>query len=280
MVVTNVANARPTYTADMAFTLAHPAAVIPLRKLPGLALLPLVVGAVIPDLIPLLPFGIEWHLPNTHSWAGSLQVDLPAGLLVLIMIYLLRHALVQPLWHPHRAIAMHAINDYFATRYCWLMAAPSVLIGSWTHLLWDRLTHESHWTSRNLPMLNQPLFPEATHELPLYHFLQYMTSAIGLLILGWQYWLAVRKQHGETVDMLPLRNSRLHLFVTLLVIALMLGILRLWHQGISQGSIYLHLSLVLKTALACFGLLYVASGLWIQRRNTNQPIHAPPEISP
>ena len=255
----------------MAFTLAHPAAIVPLRKLPGMALLPLIIGSVMPDLIPLLPFGWEQYLPNSHSPMGSLLVDLPAGYVLLLMIYWLRKVLVQPLWQPHRAIAMHTINDYFAMPRCWLIALPSLLAGIWTHLVWDRFTHETRWTSHHLSLLYEPLFPDAAHQMPLYHFLQYFTSALGLLYLAWQYWRTVHNtrieaRHNAQTEIPAGYNSKPLALVILLLSALLLGALRLWHGDVQHESVYMRLSVVLKTAIGCFGLMYLATGL-LMRRN-------------
>jgi Domain of unknown function (DUF4184) len=245
----------------MAFTLAHPAAVLPLRKLPFMSLLPLVIGSVTPDLIGFLPYGWEWRMPNSHSPIGTVLVDLPLGYLLLVLLLGFRNAMVMPLWEPHREVVAHAIDEFATHSYRWLIAAPSLLVGSWTHLAWDRFTHEGRWTYHNLPFLYQPLFPDTTHELPLYHFLQYATSVAGLLYIGWQYVLAVRKSKGEHTPVFTLRERKVHLILVLLAVALAAGCMRLVATGFEFGSIYARLSLILKTALMCFGFLYLLTGL-------------------
>jgi|GEM_PF-988114 len=249
----------------MAFTLAHPAVVLPLRKLPYLSLLPLIVGSMTPDIFTYLPYTWERLVPNSHSPIGTVLIDLPLGYLLLIFLLIFRDAVVTPLWEPHRELVAQALDGFSQRRHRWLIAAPSLLIGSWTHIIWDRFTHETHWTSRNLPFLYQPLFPNEIHELPLFHFLQYATSVAGLLYIAWQYALAVRELNGEHAPVLTLRERKLHLIVMLIVVALAAGGLRLGVRLFSghfvYGSVYEQLSLILKTALMCFGSLYLLTGL-------------------
>jgi hypothetical protein len=247
--------------AHMAFTLAHPAAVLPLRKLPFLSLLPLMIGSMTPDLVGFLPYALERRLPNSHSPVGTVLIDLPLGYVLLVLLLLFRNALVMPLWEPHREIIAHALDEFSAHAHRWLTAIPSLLIGSWTHIIWDRFTHESRWTYHDLPFLSQPLFPAGPHELPLFHFLQYATSVAGLLYIGWQYVLAVRRIKGDHAIVLTLRERKMHLIVALMIAALAVGCLRLLVSRFGYGSIYEQLSLVLKTAITCFGTLYLLTGL-------------------
>ena len=56
----------------MPFTLAHPAAILPLRGIRYLRTAPLIIGALMPDLPYYVPgkAACTWH-PETHSIAGS-----------------------------------------------------------------------------------------------------------------------------------------------------------------------------------------------------------------
>jgi Domain of unknown function (DUF4184) len=252
----------------MAFTLAHPAAVLPFRHLSFLSLLPLVVGSMTPDLIGFLPYTLEHRLPHSHSPIGTVLIDLPVDYLILIVLLLFRKSLLQPLWEPHRSCIAAGMDDFFQRRRAWLIALPSLLIGSWTHILWDRFTHFTYWTYLNLPWLYRPLFPDATHELPLFHVLQYVTSIIGLLILGWYYLQHLQQQRrAHPVS----ANSRfLHwLLLGIVMLAGVAGIARWLAGGMQDESIYSHLSLVTKTAIMSFTVLYLLSGLILARITTS-----------
>src|SRR5437588_497357 len=55
----------------MPFTLAHPAAILPLRGLRYLRTAPLIIGAMIPDLPYYVPARFGHFGPETHSVTGS-----------------------------------------------------------------------------------------------------------------------------------------------------------------------------------------------------------------
>jgi hypothetical protein len=214
-----------------------------------------------PDLIGFLPYNLQVRLPHSHSLIGTLVIDLPFGYVLLLFLLVFRNALVMPLWEPHREIVAQALDEFNAHAHRWLNAAPSLLLGSWTHILWDYLTHENSWTSHNLPILYEPLFPTATHELPLFHFLQYATSIAGLIFIAWQYVLAVRRIKGAHAIVLTLRERKMHLILALMAIALAAGCVRLLTSGFEFSSIYVRLSVILKAALKCFAVLYLFTGL-------------------
>ena len=257
----------------MPFTLAHPAAVLPLRALPFMALPPLIVGSLTPDLIGFLPYQLERTLLNSHSFLGTVLLDLPVGCLVLFMLMLFRNALVRPLWEPHRAIIADSLNSHFTHPRHWLIALPSLLAGSWTHIVWDSFTHVNYWTYRHFPVLYRPLFPDGLHHLALFHALQYLTSALGLTYIGWCYW-----QHVRRTRYAPVKPSLTHttsrqeilLMLGLVAMALLAGLVRLLSASIEFDSIYARLSMVLKTALISFMLLYFASGVILSKATVRQ----------
>src|SRR5882672_6336607 len=76
----------PASLCGMPFTLAHPAAVLPLRRWPRLDFVALVIGSMTPD------FGYYLLLPDmrleTHSFAGSLETCLPVGLLLVLLFHI------------------------------------------------------------------------------------------------------------------------------------------------------------------------------------------------
>ena len=71
----------------MPFTLAHPAAVLPLRGIRFLRMAPLVIGALTPDVpyyLPLGPSGRPLRLGlDTHSLVSAFTVDLALGMALL-----------------------------------------------------------------------------------------------------------------------------------------------------------------------------------------------------
>ena len=180
----------------MPFTLAHPALVMPLRRWRMFHILPLLIGSMAPDLASYVPWRmlgrvhrIIWRIgfTNTHTLKASVTIDLVAGLLLLWLVVWFGRALTAPLWQPHRSLIRRTLTDFRQRAYCWWLAIPSLLIGIWGHIAWDLFTHENTLIVDRFAWLQQPMFPGAAHELPIYQSLQYGSSIAGLAIVAWWY---------------------------------------------------------------------------------------------
>src|SRR4051812_3215036 len=99
----------------MPFTLAHPAAVWPLKNVRYLAVVPLIIGSLMPDVANYLPYSHE--LTNTHSIRGSFLIDLPLGYGLLIFLVLFCKFLVVPLWQPHRRFLANTFTTLTEQKY-------------------------------------------------------------------------------------------------------------------------------------------------------------------
>ncbi len=159
----------------MPVTLAHPAAVLPLRGL-GLPLSALVIGSMAPDL-PVL--AQTWGLYGfSHSAAGIATLDLGLSLVLLAFWDLLgRDALADT--------APSVVRDRLPARArigrrAWLLAPLAAVVGSTTHTLWDAFTHEGRWGVRHVAWLRE------THgALPGQQWAQFASGILGLLAVGW-----------------------------------------------------------------------------------------------
>jgi hypothetical protein len=173
----------------MPWTFAHPAAVIALRRYcpRPLSFPALVIGSIAPDL--------GYHLRMTslahyaHSAEGSLLVCLPAGLLLLAVLYLVR----KPIWYllpqPHRsALAPMVAADVPLRPSALLVAGASILIGAWTHIAWDALTHNNGWLVLRLGLLQAPLFFAGGVEVRVFNVLQQVSTCLGIAVIAVVYW--------------------------------------------------------------------------------------------
>ncbi|MEV6415195.1 DUF4184 family protein [Kribbella sp. NPDC051718] len=202
----------------MPFTLAHPAAVLPLLR-PPFVPAALVAGSMAPDLPYFLrAAGIastsagDWYEPflnatHTHSLSG-LPIDLLYAVALVIAYWLLRAPLTA-LLPPGLAIPEPTAIRRAKLQYVgWLVV--SALIGVGTHLLWDAFTD--------------------TDLLPAQRLLQYASTAFGLAVVTWYLW-----QHR---DRLRTGNDRTHHFtpavrrtvLALLIAAPLLGAALLAHR--------------------------------------------------
>lgn len=177
----------------MPFTLAHPAAVLPLRPLRrwGLVFPALVVGAMAPDFEYFLRLRSESHVG--HTVAGLFLFCVPAGLLLLwLHERLVRRPLALIAPSPHREALWRAALD--APRRgagWWLRAALSLPVGAATHLLWDSVTHADGFLIPYMPFLMRSFDVPLVGPRPLCGLLQWICSALGLAALGLAYarWL-------------------------------------------------------------------------------------------
>ncbi|MFZ0498807.1 MAG: DUF4184 family protein [Steroidobacteraceae bacterium] len=246
----------------MPFTLAHPAAVLPLRRLRLLRTVPLVIGAMTPDAPYYMPWRIAKYLPDsTHTFLGTFSLDLPIGLLLLLFVWLLRAPLVAPLGPGARAKCSAAMERFGSRPLNWALAPLSILVGAWTHLAWDSFTHADGWMVLRIPALSAPVsFFSYTGQLC--HVLQYACSVFGLVVLAIWFTLlpapvpAREPSHGERFAGGPM------LLAAIFVAAALAGSFATaeklaWHLTPEYRLIYL----LLTRTTAFFAALYTLAGI-------------------
>src|SRR5437764_10470447 len=150
----------------MPFTLAHPAAILPLRGLRYLGTAPLVIGAMIPDLPYYMPGRLNILRPETHSLTGSLTTCLALGYAALDAVYLLRRPLTALLSPRARFLCLRALAPFRGRPIEWGRPSVSVVIGVWAHLLWDSFTPNNGSIARRLAVLRWPVGFAGVHRTP------------------------------------------------------------------------------------------------------------------
>ena len=169
----------------MPFTLAHPAAVLPLvhrgrarGKLIGSAL---VIGAMAPD-VPY--FAGQFALGDlAHSWAAVPTLDLAITVALAALWHLVLRVPLVGLLPARWAAAADQLTAPREKRIR-LPAVPwfvlSAVIGTVTHVAWDDFTHPGRVGVRLIPVLqNARVLGE-----PPYVLLQYGCSVLGVAALG------------------------------------------------------------------------------------------------
>ncbi|QIK67826.1 DUF4184 family protein [Nocardioides sp. HDW12B] len=171
----------------MPLTLSHPAAVLPLRRVPGLAALPaaaLVIASMVPDLPMFVPGRGGYRL--SHSLLGVVTVDVAVTLLLLLVWdRVLRDALVD--------LSPRVVRDRFPRRArlpraSWLLAPAAAALGALTHVTWDAFTHPGRWGVRQVAWLGQDHLGLAGHQ-----WAQYASGVLGLGVV-----LAATGRHVAT----------------------------------------------------------------------------------
>jgi Domain of unknown function (DUF4184) len=168
------------------FTLSHPAAIAPLRRLLGRDRLPLeavVIGTMVPDLEYL--FRLEPLALVGHTWRGLIAFCLPVGLLTLLLWHGLLRAPVRALL----ALPEGAPTDFAVTSVrWWTRACVAVVVGTLTHIGWDAFTHRDTWGPVLVPGLRAIAFAVGDYAVPWYNVLQVVSSLLGGLVVA--VWLA------------------------------------------------------------------------------------------
>lgn len=177
----------------MPFTLAHPAAVLPLVRRP-FSTAALVAGAVAPDLpyfvrSTSVPVSAQsWYEPfmnatTSHSPLGALTVSLPWALALYGFFRLARrpaHALLPAVVGPGAPAPSGAAA--LLRRGGWVLL--SLLIGTATHLVWDSFTHSDGYVVTHVPLLSSPLAGDLTWARALQH----LSTVGGLLVIAVYLW--------------------------------------------------------------------------------------------
>jgi hypothetical protein len=249
----------------MPFTLAHPAAVLPLRRAPLMRTVPLIIGAMTPDVPYFLPWRIAKHIPQgmTHTLPGTFTWDLPFGILLLLFVWLLRVPLAAPLGPVSRAKCLAAVERFGSRAANWALAPLSLLVGAWTHIFWDSFTHPGGWMVSRISALSAPVsFFSYTAELC--HVLQYASSVFGLAVLA-IWFLRLRGPAAQVRNGERSAGGTLLLLVLLALGAAAGGFETLARLAGNTPASYHLFYLLLTRTTAWFALLYTVAGILIVR---------------
>jgi len=176
----------------MPFTFSHPAIVLPFisknKSWKIFSSTGLIIGSIIPDFESFIRF--DQHKEYSHTWLGAFWFDLPLAVLFAVVFHnVVRDPLIRNLPPTIGAKYYSYLNfnwNAFFRKHV-VMVVYSMLIGIFSHLLWDAFTH------LNLADPNAIDAPQMIGRFRLYIILQYACSVLGLSIVIW-YILKDRKQ--------------------------------------------------------------------------------------
>ncbi len=167
----------------MPFPLAHPAAVLPLKRYcPRRLNFPaLVIGSLSPDAGYC--FG---NSDFSHTFfPGSFAFCLPVGLLMLACFYALRWPLVAILPGRLKQAFLPSCQRPVGSLF---LIVPSLLIGAWTHIFLDSLTHSDGWMVGHLLFLQKPVPLMWTGGIKGYEALYLGCTFFGVAWVAICYW--------------------------------------------------------------------------------------------
>lgn len=184
----------------MPFTPSHAVVALPFVRTP-LVPAALAIGAMTPDL-PLFLRGVGLSYGFTHQPMYVVWTALIAFVLLLVWRVVLRPALVAlapdamaaRLPEDWRATGPSTALDVVVPRRRFsdiVLLAASLLIGVFSHIVWDLFTHEGRWGVETFPILQQAWGP-----LLGYKWVQHGSSVIGLLIIAVYALLWLRRREA------------------------------------------------------------------------------------
>ena len=247
----------------MPWTFAHPAAVLPLRRL-GALRLPL-VGLVVGSIAPDLGYYVGRFDMGTfaHSGLGILLFCIPVSVALSLLVIRWRLALTAPLPTRHRnAIDRLATPDTASLAGIASLVAAT-FVGALTHVLWDSFTHATGEAVRSISVLRALIGVYGGRNLYVYNVLQHASTALGLLVLVIGYWRWLRRSDAVPRDAGPVRG--LSLVAALALAAVLLGLYCALWIAPPAGSISRLVVRVVMYATTVFATLYVALAMLMVR---------------
>jgi hypothetical protein len=230
----------------MPWTFAHPAAVLPLRKLANAACLSfpaLLIGCITPDVVYHLG---RWDWGRlTHSPIGLLLVDVPIGVCLLWCGSTLQAPLAGLLPEPHQQVLMNARFLQAGWRRAGITCL-SLALGATTHLLWDSFTHATAFFVQAFEWLAWPV-PFPGKEIRVYTLLQHGGTLAGVAALTISYCRQCVRISG--IHPLDSRPRRLGWLAAVMGSAVTLALPIAYWESISMtGEANLHIWLVRQVA--------------------------------
>lgn len=171
----------------MPFTFSHPAAILPFckaNKIP-VSVTGLVIGSMIPDFEFLFLLRESDYIG--HLWPGIILFNIPAAIAAAFLFhYLIRNSLILhlPQFLQQRFSCFLSFNwkSYFREHYISFIVCA--MAGAALHVFIDAFTHKDGFMARPATFFQSEvnLF---FISLPVYFFLQLLTSLSGALYLLW-----------------------------------------------------------------------------------------------
>jgi hypothetical protein len=166
----------------MPFTLAHPAAALPLHRLcrSRLPLSALIIGTMAPDFVYFTPYAAR---VATHNLDALIWFCWPLGFAVwLVFTHVLERPTIALL--PLRGQTILRPEAERMSVSLLTRVSIALLSGAATHLIWDSFTHATSPVVAAIPILRATVFEIAHRPVRLYKVLQHASTILGLSALA------------------------------------------------------------------------------------------------
>jgi hypothetical protein len=255
----------------MPWTFAHPAAVLPLKRYcpSQLNFAALVIGSLTPDLGYYI--GLWRFASYAHTLSGSLFICIPTGWALLVSFYLLR----KPTWYllpePHRSLLRPLAATPPPSRAGSILAASiSIILGVWSHIIWDAFTHRNRWAVTRYSFLQDRIFAIAGTDFPVYTVLQHLSTFVGVAALVAVYYRWLRRRGSRSLLLFEREDLwRYAILTTLALVSLLIAILlgaRSAEMADGSAALTVFLTSVALYSAKLFIPMLLAAGLFFHLR--------------
>lgn len=188
----------------MPFTFSHPAIILPLTYLPKrwFSLTGLIIGSLMPDFEYFLRMKIKSDF--SHTLEGVFLFDLPLGIVTAFIFHnIVRNNLFDNLPYilKSRVIVVKNFNWNIYFKKNWLVVIFSIIIGTFSHILWDSFTHDSGYFVQKFEVLIQSveLFNK---KIPILKILQHLSTFIGAFVIAFSlYKLPTHTTDSKSINL-------------------------------------------------------------------------------
>ena len=197
----------------------------------------------------------------------SFTIDLALGYALLAGLVVLQRPLTALLSARAHALCLRALLP-FRRPIEWAFAAPAILLGVWTHLLWDSFTHTDGWMVHRVEILSAPLVL-GPYNGTVCHALQYLSSAVGLCVLV--LWYGRLPTPAGTFSPGAPRSTSGPVLLLVTAAALLIGGVQGSEHFAHTHNVYRTIVVLLTRTLAWFAMLYLAAGIVLTLEHGVQP---------
>ena len=254
----------------MPLTCSHPAAILPFKRYTRLDFPALVIGSMSPDFGYFI--GQRYLAKLAHRPFGTVLICVPTGLLVYALFQLIRRDFCYLLPSPHRNQLMPLAQQrkpFTGKRFITLCL--SLLLGVWTHVIWDQFTHDGSYIARHFAPLRTVLFYIGKQEITISYVLQYISTIVGAAILAIAYLKWLRSQPPKPDNQSD--TWRYLLIATLALISLAIGTAIAIHLSPRVHDFHTFRDFFYKTgvtSVSMFTILTVTAAILCYTRRPNQ----------
>lgn len=192
---------RKLLSACMPFTPAHALAIVPLARLRVLTPSALAIGSMIPDLWAFIPSAPLYS--TTHSWTLGPVSGVFYGLIAFVLFRVCRGpAITFAPEQARRKLARYTAHELRMGMRDWASVLLSLVLGVWTHILWDSFTHAHSIGTVWIPQLMTEWFSLWGRPWRGHKVLQLGSAAIGLPVLAWliaRWYVRLPTEHATAI---------------------------------------------------------------------------------